>query len=220
MLRYGLLLLVCCGWMQAASAWTTPWAPTFKATSIEVTPFSEETMGAFLSLIDTYLVETKAWAKYCEGATLDLNGDEIDDYVFILPWMGVGLASMGTNAHFILSSDKNGRIETVIEGYEMRLSDLVQVNGNIYFKHSDFFGNFEKSEHNHWIYQIFAFNKDGTMRIANSDFGETFPAATIYYINPKFKRVPLTEQDLKTIASQTKITTRKYVPAQRVLDTL
>jgi hypothetical protein len=217
MLRFGLFFFICCHWAQMALAWMAPWAPKMEASALDVKPFSSETIGAFLSLIDTHLVETESYAKYCQGAKLDLNGDEIDDYVFILPWMGNGLSAQGYTAHFILSSGEKGRMETVIEGYEINLSDLVQVNGKIYFRHSNFFNDFEKSAHNHWVYQVFTFNKDGTMKLANKDFASVFPAATIYYNNPKFKRVPLTDKDLKTIASKTMVISRQYLPAQRHL---
>ena len=197
------VLLLGMGWMNPGLAWKSPWAPTVKAKPVELTPLSTETIDAFLSLLNTELVEFASTAKYCQGAMLDLNGDEIDDYVFILPWMGCGLNADGTTAHFILSSER-GRVETAVEGYAIELSDLVEVNGKIYFLHSTFFNDFEKSQHNHWVYQVFSFDKSGAIKCNNGDFGKQFPAVTIYYIKPKFKQIELTKKDLKQIADKVK----------------
>jgi hypothetical protein len=216
-MRYG-LLLIGLGWAHAGFAWMAPWAPQLKAAPVKIQTFSEETMAAFLSLLDTDFASYEPHAEYCAGGRIDLNGDEIDDYVFILPWMGCGLASQGYTAHFIVSGGANGRMETVVEVYDIALSDLVQVNGKIYFRHSNFFQYFEKSEHNHWVYQMFTFDREGKMQCANADFGTSFPAATIYYHNPKFKRVPLTANDLKEIATRSSFVSRKYIPAQRKLE--
>ena len=131
--------------------------------------------------------------------------------------MGNGLNSDGYDTHFIVSGGKNGRMETVVPGYGTRLSDIVKVNGKIYFRHSTFFEHFEKSVHNHWVYQIYTFGSDGVMKSANADFGQMFPAATIFYENPKFKRVPLTPNDLNLIRKQTTYPSRKYIPAQRTI---
>ena len=42
------------------------------------------------------------------------------------------------------------------------------------------------------------------MRCSNADFGKQFPAVTIFYNNPKFKQIELTQGDLKKIADNTK----------------
>ena len=42
------------------------------------------------------------------------------------------------------------------------------------------------------------------MKCGNADFGEKFPAVTIYYIKPKFRQIELTAGDLKKIADGTK----------------
>ena len=95
-----------------------------------------------------------------------------------------------------------------MEGYGVEKSDFVKVAGKTYFRHSKFFEHFEKSRHNHWVYQVFSFDKSGAMRCSNADLGKQFPAVTIYYINPKFKQIELTKGDLKTIADGTKPTSR------------
>lgn len=205
------------GCMTTLFAWKTPWAPKVKAPPVKMTTFSSETIAAFLSLLECETITYIDSAHHCEGGMLDLNGDEIDDYVFLLPWMGCGLNADGYSAHFILSGGKQGRIETVVEGYNIKLTDLVQVNGKIYLLHSTFFNDFEKSQHNHWVYQAFTFEKDGTITHANAAFGNLFPAATIFYENPKFKRVPLTPNDLNLIRKQTTYPSRKYIPAQRTI---
>ena len=142
--------------------------------------------------------------QYCEGYALDLNDDGIKDQVFILPWMGNGLNASGADVHFIVSNGAKGRKKTVMEGYGVEKADFVKVAGKTYFRHSKFFEHFEKSEHNHWVYQMFSFDKNGAIRYSNGDFGKQFPAVTIYYINPKFKQIELTPGDLKKIAAETK----------------
>ena len=208
------------GWLSPIFAWQDPWAPAFKSTPVEMTVFSSETIGAFLSLLNTELARKPHHAEYCKGAMVDLNGDQVDDYIFILPWMGCGLNAAGSDAYFIVSGGEKGRTETVVQGYQIELTDVVQVNGKIYFLHSAFFNEFEKSEHNHWVYQAFSFKKDGSLTRSNADFGNFFPAATIFYNNPKFKRVALTPNDIKHIVKATTYPSRKYVPAQRNISSL
>jgi len=143
-------------------------------------------------------------AEYSGGCAVDLNGDKIDDFVFSETWMGNGLNAAGYDVHFVMSDGKGGRKKTVIGAYGADFSDLVEVHGRIYFRHSMFIGALANSKHNHWVYQMFSFNKDGTLRRANSDFGNKFPAATIYYDKARFKRVQLTADDLRLIAEETK----------------
>ena len=84
----------------------------------------------------------------------------------------------------------------------------MRVGEKTYFRHSMFFNQFEQSKHNHWVYQVFSFDKSGAMKCSNADLGKQFPAVTIYYINPKFKQIELTKGDLKKIAAGTKPTSR------------
>lgn len=189
------LLSTCC--VSNAFAWMERWQPKITVTPAEIEEFPEGTAGAFVGLLNTRLMVSDTYGAYCTGGLIDLNGDDIKDYVFLLPWMGCGLNASGYEVHFIVSGGVKGRIETIVDGYGVELSDIVTINGKVYFLHSMFFNSFEKSEHNHWVYQAFSFNKDGTMRRANSDFGNLFPAVTIFYENPKFRRVVLTPNDLK-----------------------
>ena len=75
---------------------------------------------------------------------------------------------------------------------------------------SSFFYEFEKSQHNHWVYQMFSFDTNGVMRCANLEIGASFPAVTIFYNNPKFRQIELTDADLKKIADKTKPVVKKY----------
>jgi hypothetical protein len=142
--------------------------------------------------------------QYCKGYKLDLNGDGIKDFVYILPWMGCGLAACGYDAHFRVSAGANGWTDTIIDGYNISKEDLVNVSGKVYFRNSHYCGNMEKSAHNHWVYEVFSFDKNGVMICSNSDFGKLFPAVTIFYINPKFKQIELTSGDRKKIEERGK----------------
>ena len=187
-----------------ASAWMDPWAPVFKAAPASVQALSRTSVSNYVCNI---LGDEFRW-KYSEGYALDLNDDGTEDQVFIIPWMGNGLNASGYDVHFLVSNGAKGRRKTVMEGYGVEKSDFVKVAGKTYFRHSQFFEHFEKSQHNHWVYQVFSFDKSGTMRCSNGDFGKQFPAVTIYYINPKFKQIELTKGDLKKIAAGTKPTSR------------
>ena len=103
----------------------------------------------------------------------------------------------------ILDAMKIKPIDNVIAELNTQ-NTFVKVKGKTYFRHSEFFDHFEKSEHNHWVYQLFSFDKNGVMKCSNADFGEKFPAVTIYYIKPKFRQIELTAGDLKKIADGTK----------------
>ena len=186
------------------------WAPAFKSTPAKFRELPAKSVRAFVE--DAKYDYGEFRGKYSDGAALDLNGDGIDDFVFIVPWMGNGLNASGSSVHFIVSDGAKGRIETIVECYGAELSDLVKVGEKTYFRQSNFFDNFEKSKHNHWVYQMFSFGTNGVMRCANADVGRPFPAATIFYENPKFKPVELTATDLKNIAKETKPVSRKYAP--------
>lgn len=188
-----------------ANAWMDSWAPEFKATPAKTQELTEEGVSNFVYRVrngDAFC-EVGNW-KYCDGYSLDLNGDGVEDQVCIIPWMGCGLNASGYDAHFRVSDGAKGWKETVVGGYGIEKDDLVQVAGKTYFRHSTFFEAFEKSQHNHWVYQVFAFGADGSIKCANGDFGERFPAVTIYYIKPKFRQIELTPGDRKQIADETK----------------
>ena len=187
-----------------ASAWMDPWAPVFKAAPASVQALSRTSVSNYVC---TALGYEFRW-KYSEGYALDLNDDGTEDQVFIIPWMGNGLNASGYDVYFLVSNGAKGWRKTVMEGYGVEKSDFVKVAGKTYFRHSQFFEHFEKSPHNHWVYQVFSFDKSGAMKCSNADLGKQFPAVTIYYINPKFKQIELTKGDLKKIAAGTKPTSR------------
>ena len=188
-----------------ANAWMDQWAPVFKSTPADVQVLSGTSVSNYAC---TAREDFEFCWQYCKGYALDLNDDGIKDQVFILPWMGNGLNASGADVHFIVSNGAKGRKKTVMEGYGVEKADLVKVAGKTYFRHSMFFNQFEKSNHNHWVYQMFSFDKNGAIRCSNGDFGKQFPAVTIFYINPKFKQIELTKGDLKEIADKTKATSR------------
>jgi hypothetical protein len=118
----------------------------------------------------------------------------------------------GENASVEVLETASGTISEMLEAVEVAgeihsraevIYHLIKINGKIYYKHSDMLGNFEKSIHNHWVYQIFSFDKFGFMQRANGDMEKIFPAVTIYYKNPRFKQIELTKADIESIIEQT-----------------
>ena len=193
-----------------ANAWTENWAPEFKSTPAKFRTLSAQSVSNYVNSASGD--DESVVAYYSHGAALDLNGDKVEDYVFIVPWMGCGLNASGYDAYFIVSDGKGGRKEFNVHGYDIELNDLVTVAGKTYFRLSSFFNHFEKSIHNHWVYQVFSFDKNGNMKCANTEVGKPFPAVTIFYINPKFKQIDLTAADLKQIAAETKPKACKETP--------
>ena len=191
-----------------ANAWMEQWAPALECTPANVGKLPPRSASAFIESVKGE--GARALAEYSESGVLDLNGDGIDDFVFIIPWMGCGLNADGSDAYFIVSG-VNGRMMNILGGYGMGLSDLVIISGKTYFRHSSFFYEFEKSQHNHWMYQMFSFDTNGVMRCANLEIGASFPAVTIFYNNPKFSQIELTDADLKKIADKTKPVVKKYI---------
>ena len=185
-----------------ADAWMDQWAPEFTATQVEVQELSETIVSNYVFSVRDDL--TFSW-QYCDGYTLDLNDDGIDDQVYIIPWMGNGLNASGYDVHFIVSNGSGWR-KTLMKGYGVNKADFVKVENKTYFRHSAFFNEFAKSKHNHWVFQVFSFDKKGVMRCGNKDFGKKFPAVTIYYIKPRFWQIELTRSDLKKIAAETQPT--------------
>lgn len=183
-----------------ANAWMEAWAPATELEQANVRKLPPRSVQYFVNTVMPEEGEFR-W-EYSEGGAVDLNGDGVEDFMFIVPWMGCGLNAAGYTAYFVVSSNDKGRILTTIEGYGIGLEDVVVKGERVYYRHSDFFEVFEKSKHNHWVYQMFSFGKDGVMRCANGDFEGMFPAATIFYESPKFKRVELTRFDLDMISTK------------------
>ena len=192
-----------------AHAWMDHYAPELKSTHAKLSVLSKKNIKWFVEDVKS---DSEFVSKYSEGVGVDLNDDGYKDFVFIIPWMGNGLSASGYNAHFIVSDGKGGRVENILEGYGIETSDIVNINGKIYFRHSAFFESFEKSQHNHWVFQIYSFDTNGIMRCANDDIGKSFPAATIFYSNPKFKAIELTDADRRKIAQETKPKSQVFKP--------
>ena len=192
-----------------AHAWMDHYAPKLKSTPAKLSVLSKKNIKWFVEDVKS---DSEFVSKYSEGVGVDLNDDGYKDFVFIIPWMGNGLSASGYNAHFIVSDGKGGRVENILEGYGIETSDIVTINGKIYFRHSAFFESFEKSQHNHWVFQLYSFDTNGIMRCANADIGKSFPAATIFYSNPKFKAIELTDADRRKIAQETKPKTQVFKP--------
>ena len=208
MKNIGVMILLL-AFSSAAHAWMERWAPELKSTTAKASVLLPKSIKWFVEDVKS---DSEFSAKYSEGVGIDLNNDGIKDFVFIIPWMGNGLHVCGYDAHFIVSGGKGGRVQNSIGGYGIETSDIVNINGKIYFRHSDFFEHFERSQHNHWVFQLYSFDKNGIMKCANADVGGSFPAAPIFYENPKFKAVALTESDRRRISEQTKPKSSAFNP--------
>lgn len=125
---------------SGAQAWMEGWAPELKSAPAKLSVLSKKNIKW---LVEDVKSDSEFVSKYSEGVGVDLNDDGYKDFVFIIPWMGNGLNASGYNAHFIVSDGKGGRVENMIEGYGIETSDIVNINGKIYFRHSDFFESFE-----------------------------------------------------------------------------
>ena len=188
-------------------AWMDEWAPRMQSEPAKISVLSTNAVVRFLQ---RNYVDYEFSSKYAQGGEIDLNEDGIKDFVFIVPWMGNGLNASGYYTHFIVSDGKGSRIENCLDSFGAELADIVKINGKIYFRHSQFFEFFEKSAHNHWVFQVFSFGKDGLMRNANHEVGDHLPAVTIFYSNPKFKQIELTSADKKLILKDTKPQFHKF----------
>lgn len=188
-------------------AWCEGWAPDLECVPAKVRMLSATAVSNYYCRAG---IEIDSM-EYSQGAALDLNGDGFYDFVYIFPWMGCGLNADGCEVIFRVSNGTNGMVETEMEGYGARMSDLVKVAGRVYFRHSMFFGPFEKSAHNHWVSQMFSFETNGMVKCANADFCRKFPAVTVYYDDPKFRQIDLTSADLKKIDTDTRPKRRKSV---------
>ena len=193
-----------------AQAWMDQWAPAVDAKPAKVRMLPAKTVSYFVQKVRGE--DGEVFATYSEGCALDLNGDGVEDFVIIIPWMGNGLAASAYQVVFVVSNGAGWRTENVMDGYGIEVSDLVTVGGKTYFRHSGLFSEFEKSKHNHWVYQMFSFDKQGAMKCANADFKGKFPAVTIFYENPKFKQIELTAADMKKIAAEVKLESRRFAP--------
>ena len=121
-----------------AYAWMEEWAPAFKATPANYRALPVENVRTFVETLKSYneYKYLEIQVRFSKGATLDLNGDGIDDFVFIIPWMGFGLAGDGYCAHFLVSDGAKGRMENIVKCYGAELADLVKVGGKTYFRQS------------------------------------------------------------------------------------
>lgn len=127
---------------SSANAWMEDWAPAFNCTPVAAEKLSETNVSNFVSKVR---FEEDSYWQCCEGYKLDLNGDGIKDFVYILPWRGCGLAGDGYYAHFRVSAGANGWTDTIIDGYNISKEDLVNISGKVYFRNSHYCGNMEKA---------------------------------------------------------------------------
>jgi hypothetical protein len=208
MRKAGILILLL-ALSSGAHAWMDSYAPKLKSVPAKLSVLSQKNIKWFVENVKS---DSAFVSEYSKGVGVDLNNDGYKDFIFIIPWMGNGLSASGYNAHFIVSDGKGGRVENIIEGYGIKTSDIVNIDGKIYFRHSAFFESFEKSQHNHWVFQIYSFDTNGIMRCANADIGKSLPAATIFYSNPKFKAIELTDADRRKIAQETKPKSQVFKP--------
>ena len=208
-MRKDRILILLLALSSGAHAWMDGYAPKLKSIPAKLSVLSEKNIKWFVEDVKS---DSEFVSEYSKGVGVDLNNDGFKDFVFIIPWMGNGLNASGYNAHFIVSDGKGGRVENIIEGYGIDVSDIVNIDRKIYFRHSAFFQSFEKSQHNHWVFQIYSFDTNGIMRCANADIGKSFPTATIFYSNPKFKAIELTDTDRQRIAQETKPKTQVFKP--------
>ena len=79
---------------------------------MEAQALSETIVSNFVFSVRENL--TFSW-QYCDGYTLDLNGDDINDQVFIIPWMGNELDASGYDVYFIVSDGAKGWRKTLPE---------------------------------------------------------------------------------------------------------
>ena len=200
--------LILCGFaaflVLNANAWMDDFAPVFDCKPAKFTELSRRSISNYVATVVKQYGDEDIYTSCSKGCSLDLNGDRIDDFVFIIPWMGCGLAGIGSEVYFVVSDGAGGRTTSMASGYCVEMSDLVTVAGKTYFRNSLIMEGFEKSNHNHWVHQMFAFGTNGVMRCANQEIGKPFPAVTIYYVNPKFKQIELTAADLKKIEDMNK----------------
>ena len=211
-------IAIASAWLLSSSAhaWMEYWAPKFDCTPAEVEELPAANVSNYVSTVhfegDWYPGDY--YWKRCKGYSLDLNGDGIKDSVYCLPYDGCGVASRGYETHCRVSAGADKWVDTYILGMGDGTSkdNLVKVAGKVYFRHSEMFGDFENSKHNHWVYQVFSFNKQGEFICSNGDFGGLFPAVTIFYINPKFRQIKLTSRDLEKIARVTKGISEQHGP--------
>ena len=194
-----------------ADAWVQEFAPEFKSTPAKFRELSYQNRSNYVDAVSESWEEDRdsSFVDWSQALALDLNGDNVEDYILIVPSMGCGLYARWNDAYFCISNGKGGRTEFTIGGYDIEKNDFINISGKIYFRLSDMFSSFEKSQHNHWVYQVFRFDKNGNATCANAEVGKSFPAVTIYYYKPKFKQIELTGADLKKIGDDNKAKVKK-----------
>lgn len=193
-----------------AHAWLNEWAPAFTSTPVKVRRLPAKSVSAFVGRAKSAFPGFDTSSSF--GGALDLNGDGVEDFVFIVPWLANGLNAWCTDVYFVVSDGKNWRVQNILDGYGATLDDFVKIGGKTFYRHTSFFPDFAKSHHNHWVFQMYDFDKEGYMHHANEKAGKPFPAATVFYRNPKFKPVELTPADLKKIKEETEPTSCRYAP--------
>ena len=134
MRKAGILILLL-ALSLGAHAWMDSYAPKLKSTPARLSVLSQKNIKWFVEDVKS---DSEFVSEYSKGVGVDLNNDGFKDFVFIIPWMGNGLNASGYNAHFIVSNGKGGRVENIIEGFGIEISDIVNIDGKIYFRHSAF----------------------------------------------------------------------------------
>ena len=94
----------------AVNAWMDQWAPSFECVPAKVRELPKHSVAGYVKEAHE---GGEFVAEYSSGGALDLNGDGIEDFIFIIPWMGNGLSASGDDVHFLVSNGKNGRMATI-----------------------------------------------------------------------------------------------------------
>ena len=103
---------------SSANAWMEDWAPAFNCTPAAAEKLSETNVSNFVSKVR---FEKDSYWQCCEGYKLDLNGDGIKDFVYILPWRGSGLGGMGiTRISGSPPEQMDGQIRSLMDSTSLR----------------------------------------------------------------------------------------------------
>ena len=166
--------------------WESRHCPDFRRNSL---PLVEEDDAAIPKMIDV--------SKYPEFSdktlySADLNGDGQKDLIICAPWCGCGLAALGCDVFFFLSSP-TGPVKTRFKAYCFEKEDILQVGGKNYFLLTTFQHWSTENGHNYWLNRIYSFGKDGQMREADAEIGPPFPSFIQYLYRETHEQADLSE---------------------------
>ncbi len=133
----------------------------------------------------------------------DLNEDGRKDFIICAWWGGCGVAMLGCDVFFFLSSPQ-GYLKTRFRAYCFDKEDILRVNNKNYFLLTVYQSWSTENGHNYWLNRIYSFGKDGRLYEADAEIGSPFPSYIQFLERETHEQAKLSDDTKKRMWDEAK----------------